>query len=67
MRIKCKSSGKFLATVNTEKFYDILNKTLKATIDLPLEIEFYCKGCKRTETYIIFKNNYVRKKEKNDR
>lgn len=66
MRIKCKSSGKFLATVNTEKFYDVLNKTLKVSVDIPLEIEFYCKGCKRTETYYVFKNHFIRKKEKNN-
>lgn len=62
MRIKCKSSGKFLADVNVEKFYTSISKMLNTNIEIPLVMEFYCKGCKRTEIYDIYKNHYVRKK-----
>lgn len=63
MRIKCKSSGKFLASIETEAFYDTISKMLKTNIEIPLTVEFYCKGCKRTELYDVYKDHYVRKKD----
>lgn len=66
MRIKCKSSGKFLANIEVESFYDVISKLLNTTIEVPLNVEFYCKACKRTEIYEIYKDHYIRKSEKKE-
>ena len=61
MRIKCKSSGKFLANIDVEGFYETIGKMLNTNIEIPLTAEFYCKGCKRAEIYDIYKTHYVKK------
>ena len=64
MRIKCKSSGKFLANIDVEGFYETIGKMLNTNIEIPLTAEFYCKGCKRAEAYDIYKTHYVKKAKK---
>ena len=45
MEIKCKSSGRFLFKIDTEKFYKTINDLLKTKVEVPITVEVPCKRC----------------------
>lgn len=62
MEIKCKSSGRFLFKIDTEKFYRTINDLLKAKVEVPITVEVPCKRCGMIEVYDIYSNHYVHQK-----
>lgn len=66
MKIKCKKSHRFLCEINIEDYLSNL-EALGISQQLPLEITIPCRGCKETETYLIFSTHYTFKnKEKKE-
>ena len=67
MKIKCKKSHRFLCEINIEEYLSNL-EALGISQQLPLEITIPCRGCKETETYLIFNTHYTFKnKEKREK
>lgn len=59
MRIQCKATKRFLMNIEIEKFFEKLNYLLKTDVNIPIEVEVFCKNCRMTEVYRIYKDHYV--------
>lgn len=64
MKIKCKRTKRFLCEINIEEYLKNLEK-LGISQEIPLEIKTRCRTCKEDETYLVFKDHYIYKKEIN--
>ena len=58
MKIKCKKSGRFLCEIHIEQYLANLEQ-LGISQELPLELKIPCRGCKETETYLIYNTHYA--------
>lgn len=58
MIIKCKASGRFLAEINIEDYYDNL-KRMGVDIITPIKLKFACPKCKMIEEYEVYPKRYI--------
>lgn len=59
MIIKCKSSNRFLAEIDIEKYYEGLKK-MGVDVTIPLKATFACPKCKMIEEYDIYPTHYIK-------
>lgn len=58
MIIKCKASGRFLADINIEDYYNNLKK-MGIDITTPIKLKFACPKCKMIEEYEVYPSRVI--------
>lgn len=64
MKIRCKKSKRFLCEINYEDIIDFVEKN-NISLEKPLTITIPCRNCKESEVYLIYKDHYIFKENKN--
>lgn len=59
MQIRCKSSNRFLANIDTKSFFEDIKKMTGINIEVPLKVKFACRHCRMIEVYDIYKDKYI--------
>lgn len=61
MEIRCKSSGRFLGSIDIEQYHEKLKK-MGIDISTPITLLFACPKCKMIEEYEIYPTHYIHTK-----
>lgn len=63
MIIKCKKTKRFLCQINYDEIISLLDK-YNVSLERPLEVVVPCRACKQSEVYLLYKDHYIFKGNK---